>query len=514
MTGLRPRSLPEYLGLLRRKKFSILLATMVVLAAFWLVIKRLPDIYESRSLVVVADLRGDESRQAIATEISLITRQLESRTILQDLAKRYDLYPGLSSEARAGRMSGALKLETKMRGYYPETPEAVAISFRYSDPAKAQRVLNDVVTFFANTNALTARLATEEAKVIESKIAEVEAQLQQQSSRRGAPRVGLDPRALRAERMAATATVESLKDKQYALERRIAEQRGEITEQQKLVKATPPVKPGGAQGALLVRKAELEGLLKDYAAQYTDKNPKVTQTRHQLSEVNRQLAQLDSATDKETASAGTAESRELRALQRDLARMETDLEVTQRELNRRSASLTALPTGPAAPLLTMEGGGSGGASGMSEATYLQNRYVSLLDRRDRLQMALSTPTERGLEPFRIVDAPNLPLSPTGPDRTKLKLIALAVALAVGLGAAVLVEGPRLRLIRDEGDAEYFLGAPVVGLIPESLTPDERGHQRRLRLTRKLMLLGAAAMAVPLLAMLIYKLEIIQRIAFR
>ncbi|HMZ21220.1 MAG TPA: hypothetical protein PLD20_25020, partial [Blastocatellia bacterium] len=176
-------------------------------------------------------------------------------------------------------------------------------------------------------------------------------------------------------------------------------------------------------------------------------------------------------------------------------------------------SLTDLPPGSAVPLLPASSEG-GGQSGMAETTYLQNRYVSLLDRRDRLQMALSAPGERGLTPFRIVDAPNLPLSPTGPDRSKLKLIALVVALAVGIGAAVLVEGPRLRLIRDERDAEYFLGAPVVGLIPESLTPHERGHQRRLLMTRRLLLLGAAAMAVPLLALVIYKLEIIQRIAFR
>ncbi|HMY70553.1 MAG TPA: hypothetical protein PLQ88_01880, partial [Blastocatellia bacterium] len=405
------------------------------------------------------------------------------------------------------------KLETKMRGYYPETPEAVTLSFRYADPVVAQRVLNDVVTFFAGTNDLTARLATEEAKTIESKIAEVEAQLQQQTSRRGGSRPSFDPRALRAERLAATATVESLKDKQYALERQIAEQRQEIAEQQKLVKTAPPVKPGGAQGALLVRKAELEGQLKDFSTQYTEKNPKVTQTRNQLAEINQQLAQFAAANDNDAALSGTAESRELRALQRDLARLETEMEVTQRELSRRSTSLTDLPPGSAVPLLPASSEG-GGQSGMAETTYLQNRYVSLLDRRDRLQMALSAPGERGLTPFRIVDAPNLPLSPTGPDRSKLKLIALVVALAVGIGAAVLVEGPRLRLIRDERDAEYFLGAPVVGLIPESLTPHERGHQRRLLMTRRLLLLGAAAMAVPLLALVIYKLEIIQRIAFR
>ena len=45
-----------------------------------------------------------------------------------------------------------------------------------TDPAIAQRVLNDVVTFFAGTNEQTARQATEEARTIGSKIEQVEGQ--------------------------------------------------------------------------------------------------------------------------------------------------------------------------------------------------------------------------------------------------------------------------------------------------------------------------------------------------
>lgn len=50
MTGLRPRTLTEYAGLLWRKKLFILLITAVVLLATWIVIKRVPDIYEARAL--------------------------------------------------------------------------------------------------------------------------------------------------------------------------------------------------------------------------------------------------------------------------------------------------------------------------------------------------------------------------------------------------------------------------------------------------------------------------------
>jgi uncharacterized protein involved in exopolysaccharide biosynthesis len=509
--GLRPRNLSEYAAILWRKKLFILLTTAVVLAATWIVIRRIPDMYEARTLIVVGGGLSDEARQAVAAEITLITKQLESRPTLEPLIERHGLYPGMPKDVQLGLMRKALKSETKLRGYYPEWPESVTLTFQYTDPAIAQRVLNDVVTFFAGTNEQTARQAAQEARAIGSKIEQVEGQLRHQDGRR-ITRPAFNPQIARAERIASATALESLKDKQYGLERQIAEQQREIAEQQKLVKATPPARQSSAQGPLLVRKAELEGQLKDYATMYTEKNPKVVQARNQLAEIKQQLAQLAVSTETDAEQSGTAEGRELRALQRDLSRMETELEVTRRELARRQGALTNLPsTSPSVASISSEGGGQ---IGMAETAYLQSRYVSLLDRQDRIQMALAAPGERGLAPFRIVDPPSLPLSPIGPNRTKLELIALALALAIGLGAAAIVEGPRLLKIRDEQDAEYFLGAPVVGLIPETLTPGERGHRRRLLLTRRLVLTGVAVIAVPLLAMLIYRLDIIQKIAFR
>lgn len=513
MTGLRPRSLSEYAGLLWRKKLFILLTASVVLLAMWIVIKRVPDMYEARALVVVTRLRGDEGGQILATEISLITKQLESRMLLESLIRQHDLYPGLPKDARFGQMLKALKLETRMRGYSPDIPEAVAVSFRYPDAMVTQRVLNDVVTLFAGTNELTVRQAAEESRIIESKIAKVEGQFRRQGARRIVSRPPINSMVPRAERLAAAATVESLKDRQYALERQIADQQREIVEQQKQVKFAPPAKENGSQGVLLVRKAELDGQLKYYATQYTEKNPKVLLARNQLTEVNRQLEQLNASAEGGAGQAATAEMRELRALQRESSRLQTELEVTERELNRRSESLTDMPVvGRSTAITTLPAGGSD-QIGMAKIAYLQDRYVSLLDKQDRIQMALSAPIEQGLAPFRVIDPPNFP-TPAGPDRTKLKLIALALALAIGLGAVVIVEVPRLRLIRDQRDAEYHLGAPVVGLIPETLTPEERGHRRRLMLMRRIALLVAAAVAVPLLVMLINQLGVIQLLAFR
>lgn len=515
MTGLRPRSLSEYAALLWRNKLFIVLTASVVLLAMWIVIKQAPDVYEARALVVVTRMQSDEGGTAIATEISLITKQLESRKQLESLVRQHGLYPGQSLDAQLGQMLKALKLETKMRGYSPDLPDAVALSFRYPDAAVTQRVLNDVVTLFSGANELNERQAAEEARAIESKIVMMEGQFRRQGTRRTAYRPSGNPLMERAEHLAAAATVESLKDRQYALKRQIADQQQEIAEQQKLVKPAPPAKQNESQATLLIRKVELDGKLKDYGTQYTEKNPKVAQTRNQLVEVNRQLERLNEPAEGGAGQAGTPEARELRVLQRESSRLQTELEVTERELNRRSESLADTPVvGRSTAMTTIPMTEGGQQTGLAKTAYLQGRYVSLLDKQDRIQMALSAPVERGLATFRVVDPPNLPLAPSGPDRAKLKLIALALALSIGLGAALMIEAPRLRLIQDERDAEYYLGAPVVGLIPQTLTPEERGHQRRLLLTRRLALMVLAVVAVPLLVFLIYQSGVVQLIAFR
>jgi len=78
----------------------------------------------------------------------------------------------------------------------------------------------------------------------------------------------------------------------------------------------------------------------------------------------------------------------------------------------------------------------------------------------------------------------------------------------------LVEAPRLFAIRDDRDVRYYLGAPVVALIPETLTPYEQGRYRRLMLARMVGVLVLGAVAVPALVLLLNQLRIFQLLASR
>jgi hypothetical protein len=89
------------------------------------------------------------------------------------------------------------------------------------------------------------------------------------------------------------------------------------------------------------------------------------------------------------------------------------------------------------------------------------------------------------------------------------LLAAALALVVGVIGAAVAEARRLATIFDERDVNYFLGVPVVALIPETLTITERGRTESALFKRALAYLVLGAAAVPILALLINATKIFQ-----
>jgi hypothetical protein len=114
----------------------------------------------------------------------------------------------------------------------------------------------------------------------------------------------------------------------------------------------------------------------------------------------------------------------------------------------------------------------------------------------------------------VIDAPLAQAAPVGPNRLSLMLLGLGIALALGLLAAAAREIPRLFLINNDRDVEYYLGAPVLALIPETLTPYERGRRRRLRGLRWLGLALMAVVMIPVFITVLDRTQIFQILANR
>jgi uncharacterized protein involved in exopolysaccharide biosynthesis len=407
-----------------------------------------------------------------------------------------------------------------MRNYYPDAPESLTISYRYTDPAIAQSVVADLISIFDQTNATIRRQAARELERFRAQVVEIETQLHALAPQRDQAllRSGSAdnaPSAARAQRLAAADSIGALDDKEFMLIRQIDEQKRQIAEQEKLVSSAAPASrlaTNSAYGVLLARRAEVEGQIKDLAKSATEKNPKIIQARSQLATINQEIARLEAAGGANSGAAlnsASPEARELRAMRRELQRFETELEVARRDLSRKTRSLKELPNEPPAETASA----ARLIEAKAEYDRLMGRYNWLMDKQDALQK-LSGNDGRNGEMFQVIDAPLAQSAPVGPNRLLLRLLGLGIALALGLLVASAREIPRLFLIHNDRDVEYYLGAPVLAVIPETLTPSQRGRRRMLWGLRWLGLAALLGAMIPALVTVLDRTQIFQILANR
>src|SRR5882672_10026786 len=448
MEILRPRGLFEYLGILWRKKLLIFLVAASVSIATLQIIRRIPNVYECHALIVISNQgNGNNDPSLSSPPLSVLTQRMTSQGNLTEIVRRYDLYPqtpGVVSDPGVAveRLRRSVKIDIKMRNYYPDAPESLTISYRYTDPVIAQSVVADLISIFEQTNVTTRRQVVAELERFRTQIAEVEAQLQGLAPQRDLALLrsgSLDDSnsAVRAQRLAATDSIGALGDKEFMLIRQIDEQKRQIAEQEKLVSSAAPasrLETNSAYGILLARRAEVEGQIKDLARSATEKNPKMVQARSQLAAINQEVARLESPGGTGPGAAGnsaTPEARELSAMRRELQRLETELEVAQRDLSRKTQSLKDLPKEPPNASIAENIPAAKLNEAKAEYDRLLGRYNWLMDKQESLQKLSGNDGRKG-EMFQVIDAPLAQPSPVGPNRLLLKLFGLGIGLALGL----------------------------------------------------------------------------------
>ena len=486
-------------------------------------IKPVRNIYEANALIAIT-MQANEEKSGMDVQLASVKQNLLSRANLEPIVLKYNLYKNSKSdiEAAVNSLRKDLNIETKVRDYYPQFPVSFSIAYKHQDPALATQVTNDLASYFDTTNILVEKQNADEIAALEAATIELERQLKLINQQRVTKELASgNLSVLKAQRASLISVTEALTDKEFGLNQRITELKRQLSEQEKLLKALPDdsgvAARSGAYGVLLTEKARLAAQLKDQKSQYTEKNQKVIQTQSQIAEVNRQLGQIEDKENQLGLRSASPVFQELRSLQREQATLQTELELTQRDLKRKQQALELLPDIELSPADIASVGTDNLQSGelniknvevASEYTLLFNRYNSLMEKLDTLKRY-----KRGFSGlFQVVDRAVIPTNPVAPNKLKLMLIGSILAICVGVLAAFVVEMPRLLTIQDSRDIEYLLGAPVIGLIPETLTPSENRYNRKLFLVRALSVLLLAATLIPFLIIILNRLQIFQMLA--
>ncbi len=527
MNSFRPRTIIDYLQIIWRRKVVIFLFSSAVMIAVYYAILPVRNVYEANALVAITMPSNDE-KSGMDVQLASVNQNLLSRANLESIIVRYSLYDNkLDLDSAISTLRRDLKIDTKLRDYYPQFPVSFSITYRHIDPTIAMKVTNDVASYFDATNLEVEKRNVDEINALVAATTELERQLKLMNQQRIAKEfatgnIGI----IKAQRASLISAIESLNDKEFGLNQRLNEQKRQLREQENLIKTSPrgfnDTARSSAYGVLLTEKARLEAQLKDQKTQYTEKNQKVIQTQNQIAEVVRQLAQMSEKEDQSTPTASSSISQEMRTLQREQASLETELELTQRDLKRKRQALALLPDADVTSAEIAAAGidhnslATGELNGKdtgnsSEYNLLFNRYSSLMEKLDSLKR-LRGGGSNAVGLFQVVDRAVLPTMPVGPNKLKLMLIGGILALGIGLIAAIVVELPRLLTVQDQRDIEYLFGSPVIGLIPETLTPTESRHNRKLVLVRMLSTLLFAAVLIPFLIVILNKIQLFQILA--
>jgi len=520
----RQRKPNEYLKILRRRKWLVILPIIAMTTAVCYVVYRLPDVYESTTLIVVRPSTLPTSVVPTAGEDNL-TRQLTgiaqvvtSRSSLEPLVLNYELYKaerlrGEPMESVIGMMRKDINVAVNTSR--DDITNGFNISFRYRDAKVTQAITSELASKYisaqtsSQTNAGKAAVAFMDNQVNQAKeaLAGVDKQLLEFKS----GHVGNLP----SEAQALFNQLTGLREEQKALMTevgRLQDQRAAASNQLILIKAqnvqliedaaetlTDP-KTTLAWSQLVTRRAALEGELTRLRQELKEKHPDVIAKQKEVDQVKQDMDQMiaewkESIKTKEEK-LGKRPDLSARSVQSQIDMADGEIKRQQKALAENEKQIgTIIERINAVPGVEV-------ALGALEREYetKKSAYDGLLEQQRKIALSTDATNQQQGEGIEVVDPANLPAKPVAPKRLMLATFGLGVGLGLGLLLVGVVEGPRLLTIQNSEDARHYTGLPVLLAVPELLSPQEaRAVPRRRRL---LLAAGVVAtiVSIPMLAL--------------
>jgi succinoglycan biosynthesis transport protein ExoP len=466
-----------------RRKWLALAVFVILFTSAACISSFLPDAYRSTVTLLVesqqvpSEFVRSTVTSGVERRVYTIAQAILSRDRLDGLIKEFSLYENLkgkfSAEETIERMRRDILLDVK--GYDQRTGSNTTVSFTISyigdDARKVASVANTLASYFVEEDLKTReRQAGGTAEFLRSQLDEMKKKLdvqEQEVSRFKERHMGELPE----QRDANLTTLERLNtqtllnsEKQI----RLRDQKS-IIERQLSTSEVGRARPD----ATADRIAKLSIELADLRRRYSDKYPDVISLKEEIARLRRRLENPEAA----GASENDLTDPYVFQLQAALKSADTELRVlAAEEANVRKAIANYQERVENAPRREQE---------FQELSrdYMTTKevYSSLLKRYEESKIAESMEYRQKGEQFRILDPAVAADHPNAPDRGRLMLFSLALALAVTIGGIFAAEKLDTSF-HDLDDLRSFSRVPVLASIPRIVTEaDTRNSRRRFRL---------------------------------
>jgi len=510
------------------------LATLVFTGPFVVTVSlaiALPNLYRSTATLLLERPQVSETfvkssvTSELETRMQTISQEILSRSRLQDLIIRFDLYPEfrkrVSPEEVVDRMRRDIRMEFKGRDIRMEAkavePQgergatvAFTLSFRGRDPETVAKVTNTLASLFVEENlklrkrqaAGTAKFLRVELEAMKRKLDKEERRLSEFKERHlgelpeqmavNLTTLGRLNAELRLNKENQTRTLEWMEREKLAGQLALARQ--QYADGTSAPPSVDSLVPDGDAEVITARLAQfrlarLKQELTDLRAHFSEKYPDVIRVKAEIASLERQLAAADS----NDGSAAKPDSQVSPSRTQDgKVRSEADKALqTLREEEKalRQAIATYDRRVDATPRLEQEY-----QELFGDYKTMKDLYNTLLQRYQEALMAESIEHGKKGDQVRLLDPAILSTRPAAPNR--LRLIFIGLILSIGLaGATVWLIEHRDTSFHTLTELEAFTKLPVLARIPRIITKaDASRWQRQVWIGTAAALVGLAILA--------------------
>jgi polysaccharide chain length determinant protein (PEP-CTERM system associated) len=479
MLGHRPLNVEEYLAILKRRAWIIVIPVVLLpIIAFGITFFIAPQ-YLSQTLILIETQKVPDSyvkpiiSSDLDSRLASMKEQILSRSSLQPIIERYNLYGGKSMT-----MDDRIDIARKSIEIKPITSEIAHsgglpgffVSFKAQDPHIAQLVCGEITSLFVGENLRSREVSAEgTTEFLKSQLDDAKRNLDEQDAKLAAFQrqyVGRLPgeespnlnmlSSLNAQLEAATQALARMEqDKSY--EETMLAQQAQNTQG---VSQT-----GSPQGAApQAEQLELQGLIAqeaDLTSHYTADYPDVIAVRRKIADLRRQIARTPtpSGTSSTPAAPSRYDSPAVQQLRAQIHASEIGIQAKRQEQAEIQANERMYQDRiQSSPLVEQQ---------FKELTRDYQTalgfYDDLLGKMNQSKMATDLEKRQEGEQFSVMDQPNLPDAPFFPKRSAFVVAGIVAGLGLGLLIVALIEYKDTSL-RTERDITAFTNLPTLAVI--------------------------------------------------
>lgn len=523
MAKYRERGPEDYLVILRRGKWVLVVPCLLVgLAVFWGSFL-LPDQYRSETLILVErqQIPKEYVRPTITTDLQdrlqTMTQEILSRTRIQRIMEKFGLYKNYSERQLLPRLvalakTGFAKLGVEEPGFLqryrvqPSIEELVGLMRENIDVQLVRRRGPEVTAFRVSYIGETPQIAQQVTTELTSLFIEENLKVRERMAENTSQFIDVELQAARKVlesqetklREFKTRYMGQLPEQEQTNLQLLAHWQGQLqTNAQSLsrlqqeeillrnslsVRETMVGAQAGAEGTkdspfkLQQQLSNLRSDLTRLEARYTSQHPDVIKIKREISQIQTQLAEAAQEPEEKDTEVAIAPPPDPQ-----IARFETQLDVNRMERERLLAGQGTIQKAiedyreriRRMPLREQQY-----LELTRDYTVAKQNYESLLNKQNLSSLARNLERRQQGEQFRILDPANLPAGPFRPNHPLFGVGGSLIGFMLGLG---WVAGREVldKSLRNERDVEFYLETPVVGLIP-AFAPTKRKQPAALR----------------------------------